>query len=217
MSLSNVKDTRERILDTAERLFAHQGFYNTSLRMITADALANLAAVNYHFGSKEGLLEEVFKRRLIPLNTIRREQIETVLNRAAREHRPPSAADLLRAFIEPTVRFCCLEPGAEHFSTLVGRALAEPDSTVRNVFIHHIMPLFSLLFQSLREALPGLDRGTVFWRLQFALGATSHAMRIVGKHELLPPGISQEISDSGIDPDTLVENLLGFVTAGMEQ
>jgi len=216
MGLSNVKDTRERILDVAERLFAFHGFHYTSLRRITTEAGANLAAVNYHFGSKEALLEEVFKRRLIPLNTIRREKLEAVRDRAAKEERLPRPDELLRAFIEPTIRFCCLEPGSEHFSTLVGRALAEPDSTVRNIFIQHIMPLFSLLFELLQSALPDLDRNTVFWRLQFAMGSTTHVMRMLGKRELLPPGLVREMESGGVDLDILVENLLGFVTAGME-
>jgi AcrR family transcriptional regulator len=61
----NVSDTRERILDVAERLFMENGYEATSMRMITGAAEVNLAAVNYHFGSKEALLREVFRRRLV--------------------------------------------------------------------------------------------------------------------------------------------------------
>lgn len=64
-------DTRERILDAAERLFMESGYEGTSMRMITGEAGVNLAAVNYHFGSKEALLREVFRRRLNWLNTER--------------------------------------------------------------------------------------------------------------------------------------------------
>jgi AcrR family transcriptional regulator len=60
--------TRERILGVAEALFARHGFDGASLRQVTAAAKVNLAAVNYHFGSKESLIEEVFRRRLDELN-----------------------------------------------------------------------------------------------------------------------------------------------------
>jgi AcrR family transcriptional regulator len=60
-------DTRERILDAAERLFMAHGYEGTSMRQITGEAV-NLAAVNYHFGSKESLMQEVFRRRLDWLN-----------------------------------------------------------------------------------------------------------------------------------------------------
>ena len=203
-------DTKERILDAAEMLFARDGFHFASLRAITTEADANLAAVNYHFGSKEALLEEVFKRRLIPLNAIRKEQLELVRDQAASEGRMPEAEDVLKAFIVPTVKFCCQDPGAEHFSTLVGRAIAEPDDTVRNVFIHHIMPIFHLFFDLLQESLPGLDIDTVFWRLHFAMGATTHTMRLMGKPELLPAGLNRNI-----DIDKLLEDLMAFVTAGV--
>lgn len=212
MSITSTPDTKQRILDAAERLFAAQGYHNTSLRTITTEAGANLAAVNYHFGSKETLLEEVFKRRLIPLNAIRREELERVRDRALAEGQRPAAADVLRAFVGPTVRFCCQEPGAEHFSTLVGRAIAEPDTTIRGVFIQHIMPIFNLLFEVLCAALPELDRDTVFWRLQFALGSTTHMMRLISKLELLPAGI-----DRDVDIESLLEELMRFITAGVGQ
>ena len=61
-------DTRERILDAAERLFMAHGYEGTSMRQITGEAAVNLAAVNYHFGSKESLMQEVFRRRLDWLN-----------------------------------------------------------------------------------------------------------------------------------------------------
>jgi len=202
--------TKDRILDAAEALFARDGFHFASLRSITTAAQVNLAAVNYHFGSKEALLEEVLKRRLIPLNDIRRERLLSVQATAEQEGRAPRPKEVLEAFIVPTVRYCCKEPGGENFSTLVGRALAEPDDTIRNVFIHHIMPLFRLLFELLKQALPDLDADTVFWRLHFALGSTTYTMRLLGRIDLLPEGLNREI-----DIDKLVTDLMTFATAGV--
>ena len=56
--------TKERILGAAEELFAQHGFAGTSLRQVTSRADVNIAAVNYHFGSKENLVNEVFRRRM---------------------------------------------------------------------------------------------------------------------------------------------------------
>ncbi|VAX29857.1 hypothetical protein MNBD_NITROSPIRAE03-2002 [hydrothermal vent metagenome] len=209
MSLS---ETKERILDSAEYLFARKGFHNTSLRAITGRAGVNLAAVNYHFGSKEALLEAVFERRLVPLNKVRRENLEIVRETARQEGRVPGVEESLRAFIEPTLAFPKSGPGAEDFIILVGRAMSDPDDTVRDVFIRYIAPLFYLLFDILREALPELSTDILFWRLQFAIGAMGHAICMTGKSYSLPEGVTP-VSDV----ESLTAMLLDFVATGMER
>ncbi len=204
-------ETKLRILDAAERLFGREGFHATSLRAITAAAEANLAAVNYHFGSKEDLLEAVFERRLVPLNQLRLERLAAVTETARSNGVPPLAREVLRAFIEPTLEFRTSAPGAEDFSALVGRALAEPDETVRACFLRHIQPAFLALFEALVAALPQQSRSQIFLRLQFALGAISHTLCMSGRLRIVPPGV-----EPACDPQTLTAQLLAFVTAGME-
>src|SRR5437867_6100600 len=94
--------SKERILDVAERLFAERGFAATSLRNITAEAAVNLAAVHYHFGSKDELIEAVFARRLGPLNRERLRLLEAC--RAAAGGGSPSVEELLEALIAPALR-----------------------------------------------------------------------------------------------------------------
>lgn len=204
-------DTKERILDAAEHLFAAEGFHNTSLRAITGDAKANLAAVNYHFGSKEALLEAVFERRLVPLNRIRREKLEALRQAARASGRRPPAGEVLRAFVEPTLHFRDSGSGAEAFVRLVGRAIADPDDTLRKIFMRHMEPIFFLLYDTLGEALPHLSPSELFWRLHFALGALSHTMCMAGRFQLLPPGVAPPV-----DTASLTALVLDFVTAGME-
>lgn len=205
-------DTKQRLLDAAEKLFADEGFHNTSLRAITGRAKVNLAAVNYHFGSKEALLDAVIERRLSPLNAVRRRNLEAVREEARAAGRRPEVQETLRAFIEPTLRFRESGPGAEAFIALLGRILAEPDATLRELFIRRIKPLFLLLFQTLREALPGLDEKTLFWRLQFVLGAMGHTMCWAGRFGELP----EELPAPDCDAEALIRMLLDFITAGME-
>src|SRR2546430_15599341 len=103
MTLRAVKpqhETRTRILDAAEELFMLHGFEGTSMRILTAKAGVNLAAVNYHFGSKDALIEAVFRRRLDPMNVARIGELDKL---AAAESAPPPDA-VLRAFITPRLR-----------------------------------------------------------------------------------------------------------------
>jgi AcrR family transcriptional regulator len=205
-------DTKQRILDAAEYLFAREGYRGTSLRAITGKADVNLAAVNYHFGSKEALLEEVIKRRLLPLNKIRRQRIEEVRNKAKKKDRKPDIKSVLLAFIEPTILFKEANPEAEHFVTFIGRSITDPDDTVRQVFHQLIKPLFHLLFETACEALPELPRDLVFWRLHFTIGSLFHTLHICGKFK-----IDDNIHfDTDVDSQTLINLIIPYVTAGMK-
>lgn len=203
-------DTKERILDAAERLFAREGFHGTSLRTLTGEAKVNLAAVNYHFGSKEALLEAVFERRILPLNKVRRENLEKVGQMAAKEGRRPGVRETLHAFIEPGLRFKKAEPGSKDFITLVGRAFAAPDDTVRKVLMRFMRPMFLLLFNTLSEALPELPQDVLLWRINFTIGAMAHVMHIKGKFRLGPMSFNTDC-----DTDSLIAMLVDFVTAGV--
>ncbi len=203
--------TKQRILDAAEFLFAREGYNGTSLRAITSQAKVNLAAVNYHFGSKKRLLEEVLARRLLPLNKIRKENLEQVNETAIKEGRQTTTREIMSAFIEPTLTFKESDPDAKDFIALVGRSFFDPDDTVRNVFLHFMKPMFLLLFKTLSETLPSIPQNTLFWRLQFSLGAMAHTMRGCG--DLMLESLNV---DSKTDTDLLVTTLVSFVTAGME-
>ena len=205
------EDTKTRIMNAAERLFARDGFHNTSLRALTSLAEVNLAAVNYHYGSKETLLKAVFERRLLPLNRVRREKLETVLNTAVQNGTKPPADDLLRAFIEPTLAFRNAGPGARDFVALIGRSLSEPDATVRNCFIQQVLPIFKFLFGALRKALPELPEKILLARLQFTLGALSHVMCNAVQRDQQIPGFPEPLAEN-----LLIEQLIRFVHSGLE-
>ncbi|PLX86873.1 MAG: hypothetical protein C0618_08225 [Desulfuromonas sp.] len=204
-------DTKSRILNAAEQLFAKEGYHFTSLRTITTTADANLAAVNYHFGSKEGLLKAVIERRLKPLNQRRADRIEKILSTAATEQRRPRTTDLLRAFIEPTLAFRNEGPGAVEFIALIGRAMNEPDETVRNCFIQQVMPLFILLYEGLKKARPELAEEILLTRLHFVLGAMSHVMCAGARPQISIPGIPQPLTDT-----PQAEEMIRFACAGLE-
>jgi len=204
-------DTKQKILDSAEELFAHGGFHAVSLRAITQSAGVNLAAVNYHFGSKEALLDAVIGRRLEPLNARRLELLERELHSARAGQRRPEVREVWRAMVAPTLQLRDPASGAGHFVTLVGRLLSEPHGPAREVFLKQMAPLLMRLFEALREALPALDASRLFWRVHFCVGALAHLLRCDLDKLPLPPGI-----DPHLATDDLVEALLDFSVAGLE-
>jgi AcrR family transcriptional regulator len=204
-------DTKQKILNAAEHLFARDGYHATSLRSITTEAKVNLAAVNYHFGGKESLLEAVIERRLNPLNKVRRGQLDDLMQKAEQTDEVPSCRDILRTFVEPTLRLRQEGSGTEDFVALIGRTLAEPQGLAMSIFMRHMEPLMTRLFQSLAISLPGLSRQTLFWRVHFTLGSMSHIMRCHDRHSIAPEDVSVDVPI-----DVLVDLFLDFATAGME-
>jgi AcrR family transcriptional regulator len=158
-------DTKTRILDSAEKLFGERGFDATSLRDITAEAHANLAAVNYHFQSKEILMEAVICRRIEPVN---RRRIE-LLDRAGED---ASVEDILRAFLMPVL----LELNLASVAPLIGRCLADPTQFLERIFRSQFAPLANRFADALCRALPGLPRPEVVWRQHFMVGAMTHLL-----------------------------------------
>lgn len=206
------KTTKERILDSAEHLFAWNGFRGTSLRAITGGAGVNLAAVNYHFGTKEALLEAVLERRLIPLNQKRRENLERVRKDARRQRRKPLVHDLVLAIIKPTLDFLTSVPRAEDFTAIVTRSFLDPDPTVRRIFLRQVKPVFELIFAGFGEALPELSEKVLLWRLYFLFGAFSQAMYLcISRYD-------EDLIEIPLDSDaeTITAAFLPFITAGME-
>jgi AcrR family transcriptional regulator len=207
------KSTKERILDEAEHLFALKGYHNTSLREITGKAVANLAAVNYHFGSKENLLDAVIKRRLNHLDRQRLGQLEDITAVAQKDKRLPRVDDILRAFIEPTIRSLTPEAESRDFITIISRAHTDPDGTIRHLFLQKLRPTFEAFLRALSEALPQLPVNTVHCRFLFAIGAMAHTIMRAGHSEFfthLPVDDAQNV-----DVLSLTEELIAFASRGM--
>jgi AcrR family transcriptional regulator len=122
-------DTRSRILDAAEHLLVRHGLDGTTLRMITAEAKANLAAVNYHFGSKEALIEAVFRRRLTWLNEQRIAALDAFEAEAKGE--PLKPRQIVEAFFGVAIRMAADKNGGQTFMRLLGRTYTEPTDFVR--------------------------------------------------------------------------------------
>jgi len=196
--------TRERILDAAEALFAERGFALTPLRLVTRHANANIAAVNYHFGSKDGLLQAVFERRLVPLNKERMARLERL--RSASQ--PVELEALLRAFIEPALD---LTGNGVPFVRLLGRSYGEAGDTLRDYIHHQYREVLDRFRHEVAATLPWLPNNELRWRLQFLLGAASYSM---GGIDLMRLVASCELSDRD-DRNALLQRLITFLAAGL--
>jgi AcrR family transcriptional regulator len=167
--------TRERILGVAETLFARHGFAGASLRQVTAAAKVNLAAVNYHFGSKESLIEEVFRRRLDELNRGRLAALASVQTRPSH-----TLEDVLDAFVRPALEQSMDSAGGTAFVRVLARAYAEHDERLRRFLSDnygHVLREFAAAFARL---LPHLDKEELYWRLDIVAGALTYAMADFG-------------------------------------
>ena len=143
--MTSFPDTKTSLLNAAEMLFAERGIESTSLRAITSEAQANIAAVNYHFGSKDSLVREVFARRLRPLNAERLRRLNLVEGAAE----PPALVEVLDAFIRPVIELHLdMDEGGSHFVRMMGRGGRQRSPVL--YFIHCRVPLvaFSNLFAS---------------------------------------------------------------------
>jgi AcrR family transcriptional regulator len=166
--------TRTSILAAAERLYADRGFGDVTLRDIVAEANVNLAAVNYHFGSKDELIAELFVTRSLALNRDRLREL-----RAAEERSSGRAgvADILCALVGPSLRGCI---GPERDRSTAARFMIRasiesvpPIRRIRNREIDHLRKFVT----ALRRTLPDCGEAELYWGLHFALAMAQQTVR----------------------------------------
>lgn len=193
--------TKDKIIDIAERLFGEQGYESTSLRHVIFEAGVNLAAVHYHFGSKEELLDAVVLRSAAPLN----EERIVLLDRYEKESapNPVPVEQVLRAILWPTFRMKGRNP---QFSQLMGRLHGE--GLIPAIVKRHFQPFVERFMGALRRTLPDLPEEELFWRVQFMFGAMAQVLR--GPH-LIP--MADRFVESA-DAEAMAERLIGFMAAG---
>lgn len=196
------QDTRARLLEAAEALFAERGVAASKLRDITRRAEANIAAVNYHFGSKLGLLQALCTLRLRHLNEERLEQLATA------DDEPPALEAILRAYIEPTVRLCRACPA---FVKLWRRLEAEPTAVREAVFREaRLAETVAGFGRALAKALPGAALPELFWRMHFVSSALDGAWAGWPDPGLVTGGALRFDSDPA-----MVQRLVEFAAAGL--
>jgi AcrR family transcriptional regulator len=195
--------TKEKILDTAERLIASQGFASTSLRQIIAEAGVNLAAVHYHFGSKQDLLDHLIQRKAVRVN----EERLAILSKLEADTGSGliPVEKVLAAFFDPMIRF---GTGNPQFVKLMGRLQGE--GLLPEVIEKHFQPTLRRFVQALKRSLPQLNETELFWRMQFMYGAMSQA---VCGWDVFP---GTDLRDDSADFGRVMRRLMVFLCAGFQ-
>ena len=167
--------TKDRILGAAEELFAQHGFGGTSLRQVTSRADVNIAAVNYHFGSKENLVNEVFRRRMDGMSEVRLARLAQ-----AQAAHPGELEPILAAFVEPALALAQDRNGGGAFIRVIARAYAEKNDGLRKFLSEQYGHVLREFGKAIAGCLPGLGKEELYWRLDFLAGALTYAMADFG-------------------------------------
>lgn len=191
------ESTLLKLLDTAELLFADQGFHATTLRQITREAEVNLAAVNYHLGSKDALIVAVFQRRMDDLN----KQRLSLLGEALKASQPPSLERILEAFVHPALQMSARSSGdGGRFMRLMMRAWAENNTQLHRVISRQYSHVMRSFANAVKQALPVVP-ADLRQQLDFLIGALTYSMA--------------ETEDS--DVEQTARSLVRFACAGLRQ
>ena len=163
-------DTRTRILDAAEHLFAERGFRGTSVRAITGLAGANLAAVGYHFGGKAQLLAAVVRRVIEPINAAQTAGLDRLLARTPE----PSVSELVEAFAGPLFdEMPAGDEGGARTSRLIVRIIGDPSEEMRDWTGPAEDTVRDRYLAAFRRALPGLSEEELWFRMRGILAVTA--------------------------------------------
>lgn len=201
------KETKQKILNAAELLFAEQGFSGTSLRQITGDAEVNLASVNYHFGSKKDLIKAVMDRYLAIFMPNSNTALLQLLDEPA-----ISLHQVFDCFVAPLMQLVAIQRrGPEIFLQLLGRGYIDNQGFLRWFIVNHYGEVLDNFTQAIQKAAPGLSSADLFWRLHFTLGtvvftmASSEALRDIAKADF----------NEDIDVEGLVRKVIPYLASGV--
>lgn len=199
--------TKNKILDAAEDLFADKGFNGTSLREITSQAEVNLAAVNYHFGSKKELIKAVMSRYMNELSP----RLETALTQVYMTENA-NLVDVFSAFIEPLLSLNDFKDnGTSNFLQLLGRGYTDSQGFLRWFLTTQYPGVIDNFVLAVQKAYPELTAEEMFWRLHFTMGTVVFTMS--SSDALID--IAKNDFDRDLQISDVIRNVIPYVAAGV--
>jgi len=200
--------TVDRIVAVAEKMFAEYGYRGVSLRAVMRECGVNAAAIHYHFGSKEALLEEIFVRRAGALNSARLRLLDDCML----DETPDSGGHLeliLRAFLSPAFSLPDGDEGVRRFTRLRSVIAHENAELSQQLVSRHFNETSGHFIAALRKALPHLSHQALLWRFHFLLGAQYYTLSNPGRIESLSAGACD-----ASDLQSALDELVAFVAVG---
>ncbi|MDO2947913.1 TetR/AcrR family transcriptional regulator [Aeromonas simiae] len=200
-------DTKNRILDAAEVLFAERGFADTSLRLITGEADVNLASVNYHFGSKKELIQAVLDRYL----SLFMPRLDAQLD-ALQQQEEITLLAVFESFVEPLMSLTEVRSnGPALFMQLLGRGYIDSQGHLRRFITSEYGEVLGHITQAISRANPALSPADLFWRLHFTLGTVVFTMASADALR----DIAQADFGQQLDVEGLVRNVIPYLASGV--
>lgn len=200
------RDTKSRIIAVAERMIAGRGVQQISIRELTREAKVNLAAINYHFGSKERLIAEVIARRITVINEARMAQLDKLEAGAAGG--PVGVEAIIGVIVDTMLRTD--EKERTHFAhtaKMLSRIFLDPDEEIMRMLQPHFVPFKDRVVKMLARALPLMKREDIEWRTHSVFG-------LVGHHMLFAEHHSKELGKA-LNVKKEQRRLVAFCSAGM--
>ena len=199
-------DTKTKILDVAEKLFAEVGIHATSIRQIVKEAGVNVASLHYHFGSKEAVIHEIITRRLRPINEAKQKRLDEIVQESA--GKPPNLESVLRAFIEPHIHM--QKVAGEKVKILMKLMVQIEDDAHRLKVMQDplIMNVFNRFLSTFQSILPHLSHSELIWRFKFMIFCM-HAIMV--QH---PIPQNSQFKDEKETTEDIVNYVITFLKAG---
>ena len=202
------KNVKDRLLDAAEGLFCERGFKGTSIRDIASSAGCNIASVNYYFGSKEKLYEEVWHRHLIPMRDARIASINKVMSQAGVQ---PDLENLLRSFADTFVGSMVDTNMASRLSKLMAREYIDSHLPT-NMFVAEVMkPTITAMHRALLKTCPELDESKILLIVFSIVGQLVHLVHVTTMLEQGGDDLDMPI----LDLDEVINHIVKFSAAGI--
>lgn len=204
-------ESKRRLLDAAELLFAERGFEAVSVRDITQLAKANVAAINYHFGTRDGLIALVVTRYLTPVNEERLARLDVL------ERKGPGKAvpveEIINAFVRPLVGLARkFELSERHYCMLLGRIFALQGSGLPKAMDDQMRQLGERFARALGKALPAVAPEELAWRMHFVVGAMIHMLMNQEMHQQLT-----STAAGAPTMETTLGRFIRFAAAGLRE
>lgn len=204
----SVKSVKDRLVDAAEELFCERGFKGTSIREIAASAGCNIASVNYYFGSKEKLYEEVWHRHLIPMRDARIAGINKIMSQAGVR---PDLEDLLRSFADTFVGSMVDSSRMSQLSKLVAREYIDSHLPT-NMFVEEVMmPTITAMNSALAKTCPELDESYI---LPVVFSIVGQLVHLVHVKTMFEHG-GDDLSFQAFNYHELIDHIVKFSAAGI--
>ena len=202
--------TKDRLLTSTERLFASRGFAGVTMREVAQSSQTNIASAHYHFGSKEGMVLEMLKRRIEPINTQRFKYLEESLKLAG--ERALSVREIFRALILPIAHEIAKSPNSrETLAQLVARSFTEPVRFIEKMHRRFFGELAETFINELQRTYPHAPRKELYWNFHLVI---SSMLGTLAQHRRLHDFSRGHCDES--DVEDMCNRLIDFVSTGFD-